>query len=64
MEKEIPYLTMEERKRMATLLEEISDFFNAITIEIQNEKAYKSYLREKMKSINTDINCINSLLER
>lgn len=58
------YLTEEDKKRMKMLVNEIYDFLNAIRNEIYNDKAYKSYLKEKMDAVNTDINCINSLLEK
>lgn len=57
------YLGKNEQERMKQLIREIEDNWNAIKTELQNEKAYKIYLLEKMQGINWNINCINLLLE-
>lgn len=65
---ELPYLTQEELKRFKIIFSEIIDAMNAINVEInkdtinKNSKAYKSYLIEKMNTVNTDIGCLNSIL--
>ena len=57
------YLEKSKQERMKQLIAEIEDNWNAIKTELQNEKAYKIYLLEKMQGINWNINCINLLLE-
>lgn len=57
------YLEKSKQERMKQLIAEIEDNWNAIKIELENEKAYKIYLLEKMQGINWNINCINLLLE-
>lgn len=56
------YLDQNEQKRMKLFISEIEDKMYAIKVELQNERAYKSYLKEKMDSINWNIKCINNLL--
>ena len=55
-------LTQQEKERIKILLLEIEDLFLAMEYEINRENAYRHYLKEKMQAINTDINCINSIL--
>lgn len=57
------YLEKSKQERMKQLITEIEDNWVAIKTELQNEKAYRIYLLEKMKGINWNINCINLLLE-
>lgn len=57
------YLEKSKQERMKQLIAEIEDNWIAIKTELQNEKAYKIYLLEKMQGINWNINCINLLLE-
>ena len=57
------YLEKNKQERMKQLIAEIEDNWIAIKVELQNEKAYKIYLLEKMQGINWNINCINLLLE-
>ena len=57
------YLKKNEQERIKQLIAEIEDNWDAIKTELQNEKAYKIYLLEKMQGINWNINCINLLLE-
>lgn len=56
------YLDQNEHERMKFFISEIDDKIYAIKVELQNERAYKSYLKEKMDSINWNIKCINNLL--
>ena len=58
----LPYLELNETKRMYYLLNEIDNLFIAIHNELANEKPYKCYIQEKMKGIVTDINCILNLI--
>lgn len=57
------YLEKSKQERMKQLIREIEDNWNAIKTELQNERAYRIYLLEKMQGINWNINCINLLLE-
>lgn len=57
------YLEKSKQERIKQLIREIEDNWNAIKTELENEKAYKIYLLEKMQGINWNINCINLLLE-
>lgn len=57
------YLEKSKQERMKQLIREIEDNWNAIKTELQNEKAYRIYLLEKMQGINWNIYCINLLLE-
>lgn len=59
----LPYLELNETRRMYYLLNEIDNLFIAIHNELANEKPYKYYIQEKMKGIVTDINCILSLID-
>lgn len=57
------YLGKNEQERMKQLIAEIEDNWNAIKTELQNERAYRIYLLEKMQGINWNMNCINLMLE-
>lgn len=57
------YLEKSKQERIKQLIREIEDNWAAIKTELENEKAYKIYLLEKMQGINWNINCINLLLE-
>lgn len=57
----IPYLADEEHKKALSCVENILDKIMAIKSELSNEKAYRSYLAEKISSVLWDANCINSM---
>lgn len=57
------YLSETEQERMKQLIKEMEYNWTAIKTELQNERAYKMYLLEKMQGINWNINCINLMLE-
>ena len=53
-----PYLDEEEMNRAKMCITNIQDKFEAIKTELNNEKAYKGYLKEKLDSIQWDVNCL------
>ena len=64
MKENLPYVTEEEKKRFAMILNEIDDAMNALKTEIRTtEHPYKYYLAEKLKTLQTDVPCLASLIE-
>ena len=57
------YLEGEELKRARMLINEIDDLMNSIRSEVNQKRAYKGYLNEKLSGVITDINCFKSVIE-
>lgn len=57
------HLEGNELKRARMLVNEIDDFMNSIRNEVNQDKAYKGYLNEKLSGVITDINCLKSIIE-
>ena len=61
---DLPYLDEDEIKRAKMCIYNINDKMESISNEILNsEKAYKSYLKEKIDSIYNDIKVLKSMVE-
>ena len=62
--KNLPYLNEEEKRRFSMILNEIDDAMNAIKIEMSSrEHPYKTYLSEKLRTLQIDVPCLASMLE-
>ena len=60
----LPYLNEEESKRVKMCLYNINDKMEAVNTEVlQSERAYKSYLKEKIDSIYNDIKVIKHIVD-
>lgn len=57
------YIEGNELKRAKMLVNEIDDFMNSIRNEVNQPRAYKDYLKEKLSGVITDINCLKSIIE-
>ena len=59
------YLDEEEKSRAKMCVANITDKLQAIDTELNTrEKPYKTYLKEKMDSINWDIKVLNSMINK
>lgn len=59
------YLDDEEKNRAKMCVANIIDKLQAIDIELNTrEKPYKTYLKEKMDSINWDIKVLNNMINK
>ena len=57
------YLDEEEKNRAKMCVANITDKLQAISTELNTrEKPYKTYLKEKMDSINWDIKVLNNMI--
>lgn len=63
MDKENDILTKDEIKRAKMCLVNIKDKLRAVESEINKEKAFKYYLKEKLDSITWDINVLNNMVK-
>lgn len=52
---DLPYLMPDEQKRAKMLVSEIQDALDAIKNELSNDRAYRGYLQEKMRTLEVDI---------
>lgn len=57
------YLAGNDLNRAKMLVNEIDDFMNSIRNEVNQDRAYKNYLNEKLSGIETDIRCLKSMIE-
>ena len=57
------YIEGNELARAKMLVNEIDDFMNSIRNEVNQKRAYKGYLQEKLSGVITDINCLKSIIE-
>ena len=59
------YLDEEEKSRAKMCVANITDKLQAIDTELNTrEKPYKTYLKEKMDSINWDIKVLNNMINK
>ena len=59
------YLDEEEKNRAKMCVVNITDKLQAINTELNTrEKPYKTYLKEKMDSINWDIKVLNNMINK
>ena len=59
------YLDEEEKNRAKMCVANIIDKFQAIDTELNTrEKPYKTYLKEKMDSINWNIKVLNNMINK
>ena len=59
------YLDEEEKNRAKMCVANIIDKLQAINTELNTrEKPYKTYLKEKMDSINWDIKVLNNMINK
>lgn len=63
-ESDKPYLEGYNISRAKDCAYNIQDKLNAITNELEQEKPYKGYLKEKLESILHDTECLLSMSER
>lgn len=59
----LPYLTEEEQKRFKAILGEIQDVVNAMYSEVSGQRAYRSYLDEKLRVLYVDTNVLKGINE-
>ena len=59
------YLDEEEKNRAKMCVANIIDKLQAIDTELNTrEKPYKTYLKEKMESINWDVKVLNNMINK
>lgn len=56
-------LDEEQHKRAKECIYNIQDKIYAIASELNNQKAYKEYIKEKINSIEWDFTCLKSICE-
>ena len=60
----LPYLKEEEIQRAKMLIREMDYAMNALRKELnETEQPYKHYIAEKLRTLQTDVPCLASMLE-
>jgi hypothetical protein len=57
------YLDGLDLDRAKMLVNEIDDFMNSIRNEVNQDRAYKGYLAEKLNGLENDLRCLRGMIE-
>lgn len=52
-----------ELERVRMIVNEMFDFLGSISNEVNQDRAYKAYLAEKIRGLETDLICLKSMVE-